>query len=74
MISEVDIQDWEMLTEPIPLKDVKKFSIFSITGYDGLLMHTGKIPSGASAILLNTQDSITYHLPDFFKVNLWLKK
>lgn len=32
MLSEIDIKDWEMLTEPLKLKELKEGDIFSLLG------------------------------------------
>lgn len=37
MISDVDVNDWVMLTEPLKLKDLKEGDLFSVLGDDKIL-------------------------------------
>lgn len=37
MISEIDVNDWQMLTEPLKLKELKEGDFFSVLGWDKML-------------------------------------
>lgn len=75
MINEVDIKDWQMLTEPLQLKELKTNDVFSFEGCEELLHHHGKLGNTVIAGILNLKEiSIPYTLPDFLKVYKWQKR
>lgn len=76
MISEVDINDWEMLTEPLELNDIKLFDLFSIPGSLEIYKHYGDYADKVKAANINCVNAFddVLILPKYLKVNLWLKK
>lgn len=74
MINEIDIRDWQMLTEPLQLKELKTNDIFSIEGCKELLHHQGRLGNTIYAGILNLREiNIPYALPEFLKVYKWQK-
>lgn len=76
MISEVDIADWEMLSEPLELEKVKLFDLFTIPGGADIYKNYGDYADHirAANIKPNTGFDDILILPKYLKVNLWLKK
>lgn len=75
MISEVDINDWEMLVEPLELNKVNVNELFSIKGSDHVFKHCGNFADAVHAARMNTQAMYDYFLlPDFLKVYKWVQK
>lgn len=75
MISEVDISDWEMLTEPLELKKVEVLSCFSIPGSNEIFRHYGNLGEAVQCAVLNSGDTVRgFLLPNFLKVHKWISK
>lgn len=75
MINEIDIKDWQMLTEPLQLKDIKINEVFSFENSTELLESYGSLGRTVIAGLF-TEDgkyAIPFTLPDFLKVYKWQK-
>lgn len=72
MISDTDIKDWEMLTEPLPIKDLNEGSLFSLFADDKIF----KLIVVANDIAFAETESIfnDFKLPSFMKVFQWKQK
>lgn len=71
MINEFDIKDWNMLTEPLELKDLKTMDVFNIEGYTEMFINLGN--KGPCIIATSVPNRQNYILPSFLKINLWQK-
>jgi hypothetical protein len=40
MLSEIDIKDWQMLTTPLKLQELKEGELFSVLGDNKLFFYT----------------------------------
>lgn len=74
MISEVDINDWEMLSEPVTLKNLNKDDVFTFGGLNQLLQlwwnHNGNTYAG----IFGEPPSTIYCLPDHLNVYKCIQK
>lgn len=74
MINEFDISDWQMLTEPLELKELKAHDLFSFDGVDCVFKYL--LNSGERIIAVFNEDenlADTFLFPDFLKVYKWQK-
>lgn len=72
MLNEHDLKDWQMLTKPLKLKDLKEGEFFSIFGDNKLfkvMCKTNHIVFAETAEIFNA-----FALPDFMEVYKWGKK
>lgn len=69
MISDTDIKDWVMLTEPLKLKELTEGDIFSVFGDNKIF----KVMCKANQIVFAETAEIfnAFALPDFMKVYKW---
>lgn len=72
MINEFDIKDWQMLTEPLQLKELKEKDLFSFEGSDSVFKFYAKF--GERIIATFKDDDSLFALPDFLKVYKWQKQ
>ena len=73
MINEIDIKDWQMLTEPLQLKELKEKDLFSFEGSNLVFKFYAKL--GERIIATFKDDDITtFAFPDFLKVYKWQKQ
>lgn len=72
MISNVDIKDWVMLTEPLTLDQLKDGDFFSVFGDNKVF----KLIASANQIAFAETDDIfnAFALPAFMKVFVWKQK
>ena len=72
MLSEVDLQDWEMITTPLKLDKLKEGDIFSVLGDNKLF----KVMCKANEIVFAETAEIfnAFALPNFMEVYRWDKK
>lgn len=72
MISEIDVKDWEMLTEPLPVSQLKPYDLFSVHGSTDVFKYTGHIGKAVIAILQqNESRELAFIFPDFMEVFPW---
>ena len=72
MINEIDIRDWEMMTEPLSISSLSTNDIFSIQDQtEKLFKHIGYLNNSIVAVLVGDNVSPTYVLPEFMKVFHW---
>lgn len=72
MLSEIDIKDWQMLTTPLKLQELKEGELFSVLGDNKLfkLLHAvNDIAFAETAEIFNS-----FALPRFMEVFKWQKK
>jgi hypothetical protein len=72
MISNVDIQDWQMLTVPLKLQTLKEGDLFSVLGSDKifkLMCVANEIAFAENAEIFNA-----FALPRFMEVFQWKPK
>lgn len=72
MINEIDIGDWQMLTKPLELKELKGKDLFSFEGSDCVFKFYGKLGNRICATFID-DDVTTFVFPDFLKVYKWQK-
>lgn len=73
MINEIDIKDWQMLTEPLQLKELKEKDLFSFEGSDLIFEYYAKLGERIIATFDNNNIHTTFTFPDFLKVYKWQK-
>jgi len=72
MINEIDIKDWQMLTEPLTISNLVTNDVFSIQDEtEKLFKHIGYVNNSIVAVLIGDNVSPTYVFPDFMKVFHW---
>jgi hypothetical protein len=72
MINEIDIKDWQMLTTPLKLQELKEGDFFSVSGSDKvfkLIAVANEIVFAETADIFNA-----FALPRFMDVFEWIKK
>jgi hypothetical protein len=69
MINEFDINDWQMLTEPLVLDELKKFDLFSIYGSDEIFQYMASVHDGVMA--MTKTDRSPFVFPKFMQVFPW---
>ena len=72
MISNVDLKDWIMLTQPLKLKNLKDGEMFSVFGDNKMfkLLHkTNEIAFAETREIFNS-----FALPSFMEVYPWVLK
>lgn len=74
MINEIDIKDWQMLTEPLQLKELKEKDLFSFEGNDCLFKFYAKLGERVIATFNDDELDTTFAFPDFLKVYKWQKQ
>jgi hypothetical protein len=69
MLNEIDIRDWEMLTIPLKLQELKEGAIFSVPGSDKMF----KLMCVANEIAFAETAEVFYAfaLPRFMEVYPW---
>jgi hypothetical protein len=72
MISEIDVKDWQMLSEPLKLKALKEGELFSVAGSNKLF----KLVAIANEIIFAETVEVfhTFALPSFMDVFKWQLK
>lgn len=72
MLSEIDIKDWQMLTTPLKLQELKEGELFSVLGDNKLfkLLHA----VNDIAIVETAEIFYSFTLPRFMEVFKWQKK
>jgi len=73
MINEIDIKDWQMLTEPLQLKELKEKDLFSFEGSDCIFEYYAKLGERIIATFHADNIPITFTFPEFIKVYKWQK-
>lgn len=72
MINEIDIKDWEMITEPLPVSKLKTFDLFSVHGSNDVFKHAGKVGNAIIAILQQKDTrELAFVFPEFMEVFPW---
>lgn len=74
MINEIDIRDWEMLTEPLPVSKLNTFDLFSVHGSTDVFKHAGKVGNAIIAILQQKEKEareLAFVFPEFMEVFPW---
>lgn len=72
MITEIDISDWQMLTTPLKLQQLKEGDFFSVSGSDKvfkLIAVANEIAFAETAEIFNA-----FALPTFMDVFKWQSK
>lgn len=72
MITEVDIKDWQMLTTPLKLEQLKEGDLFSVFGDNKvfkLIVVANQIAFAETAEVFNA-----FALPTFMDVYKWQKR
>ena len=72
MLSEIDIKDWEMLTAPLKLQELKEGDVFSVFGDNKMF----KVMCKANEIVFAETAEIfnAFALPRFMEVHKWVSK
>lgn len=72
MLSEIDIKDWEMITTPLKLKELKEGDLFSVLGDNKVF----KLMCVANNIAFAETSDIfnAFALPNFMEVFPWVSK
>lgn len=72
MLSEIDIKDWEMLSVPLKLQELKEGDVFSVLGDNKIfkvMCKANQIVFAETAELFNA-----FALPNFMEVFPWVSK
>jgi hypothetical protein len=72
MINEFDINDWQMLTEPLLLDELKKHDRFSIHGSDAIFEYMVSVNDGVMAMTTSNQSPFVF--PKFMQVYPWKRQ
>lgn len=72
MINEFDINDWEMLTEPLTLDDLNKSDLFSIHGSDVIFEYMVSVNDGIMAMTKTNNSPFVF--PKFTQVFPWKRQ
>lgn len=72
MLSEIDIKDWEMLSVPLKLQELKEGDVFSVLGDNKIF----KVMCKANQIVFaETAEAFNaFALPNFMEVFPWVSK
>lgn len=72
MLNEIDIRDWEMLTTPLKLQELKEGDVFSVFGDSKIF----KVMCKANEIVFAETAEIfnAFALPRFMEVYPWVSK
>lgn len=73
MISNVDITDWQMLTKPLQLKELKEKDLFSFEDSDCIFKFYARLGERIIATFNDDELPTTFAFPDFLKVYKWQK-
>ncbi len=74
MISEIDVKDWEMLTEPLALNKLNVSDLFGVHGGTDIFRHAGKVGNAIIAILQQKEKEaveLAFIFPEFMEVFPW---
>jgi len=72
MISEIDVKDWQMLSDPLKLKALKEGELFSVAGNNKIFK---LILNNPKYCLAETEEiSMSFILPNFMDVFKWQLK
>jgi hypothetical protein len=74
MLSEVDIKDWEMITEPLKLEKLKEGDVFSVLGDNKMLKLLQVLNNVIFAEIKDCVDESrkVFILPTFMEVYPWV--
>jgi hypothetical protein len=74
MLNEVDIKDWEMITEPLKLEKLKEGDVFSVLGDNKMLKLLQVVNNVIFAEIKDCLDSSrkVFILPTFMEVYPWV--
>jgi hypothetical protein len=72
MLNEIDIRDWEMLSTPLKLQELKEGDVFSVFGNNKMF----KVMCKANEIVFAETAEIfnAFALPRFMEVYPWVSK
>lgn len=74
MINEIDIRDWEILTEPLSVSKLNTSDLFSVHGGTDIFRHAGKVGNSIIAILQQKEKEareLAFVFPEFMEVFPW---